>query len=107
MFNFLTTGPTLSRIFLRLVSGERFSSTLSSNILLFLARFNHLDLFWLVSIDLEYSSLCWILARECEVLAGSVLLAEWGDLQHLRLLKSLAARANLKSPGNLQMTGFR
>ena len=47
LFNFLTTGPTLSRIFLRLVSGERFSSTLSSNILLFLARFNHLDLFWL------------------------------------------------------------
>ena len=47
LFNFLTTGPTLSQIFLRLVSGERFSSTLSSNILLFLARFNHLDLFWL------------------------------------------------------------
>ena len=107
LINFLTTGPTLSRIFLRLVSGERFSSTLSSNILLFLARFNHLDLFWLASIDLEYSSLCWILARECEVLAGSVLLAEWGDLQHLCLLKSLVARANLKSPGNLQMTGFR
>ena len=61
----------------------------------------------LASIHLEYSSLCWILARERKVLAGSVLLAEWGDLQHLHLLKSSAARANLQSPGKLQMTGFQ